>query len=146
MPPWKRTFVRYVVLETPGWVLAGGLAWWLAEKNVVPPWVAALGWSLFVLKDFALYPWLRDAYAAGDPNAAALLVGRIGLARERIDPSGYVRVGAELWRAELAPGCAAVDTGASVRVSAVRGLTLIVESCGKRPKGARREAEPSGDR
>src|SRR5262245_23983457 len=129
MPLWKRTFVRYVALETPGWVLAGWLAWWLAEKGVVPPWVAALGWSLFVLKDFALYPWLRDAYAAGDPNAAALLVGRIGLARERIDPSGYVRVGAELWRAELAPGCSAVDAGASVRVLAVRGLTLIVESC-----------------
>jgi membrane protein implicated in regulation of membrane protease activity len=126
---WQRTFVRYVALEAPGWVLAGWLAWWLAAKAVVPPWLAACGWALFVLKDFALYPWLRDAYAAGDPNAEALLVGRTGLARERIDPSGYVRVGAELWRAELAPGCAAVDVGASVRVLAVRGLTLIVESC-----------------
>jgi|SoiMethySBSTD1v2_1073268.scaffolds.fasta_scaffold312925_2 membrane protein implicated in regulation of membrane protease activity len=129
MQLWKRTFVRYVALEAPGWVLAGWLAWWLAAKAVVPPWLAALGWSLFVLKDFALYPWLRDAYAVGDPDAATLLVGRTGLARERIDPSGYVRVGAELWRAELAPGCAAVDAGASVRVRAVRGLTLIVESC-----------------
>ena len=81
------------------------------------------------MKDFALYPWLRDAYAAGNPDASALLVGRTGQARERIDPSGYVRVGAELWRAELAPGCAAVEPGAHVRVLAVRGLTLIVESC-----------------
>ena len=121
--------MRYVALEVPGWVLAGWLAGWLAAKDVVAPWLAALGWSLFVLKDFALYPWLRDAYAAGNPEAAAQLVGRTGLARERIDPSGYVRVGAELWRAELAPGCAAVDAGGSVRVVAVRGLTLIVESC-----------------
>src|SRR6186997_2476632 len=66
MQLWKRTFVRYVALEAPGWVLAGWLAWWLAAKAVVPPWLAALGWSLFVLKDFALYPWLRDAYAVGD--------------------------------------------------------------------------------
>ena len=126
---WQRTFVRYVALETPGWVLGAVVAWWLAAKVGVAPWLAALGWALLVIKDFALYPWLRDAYAAGNPDAAALLVGRTGHARERIDPSGYVRVGAELWRAELAPGCAAVDPGARVRVLAVRGLTLIVESC-----------------
>ena len=121
--------MRYVAFQTAGWVLAASLAWWLAARGVIAPWLAALGWMLFVAKDFALYPWLRHAYAAGNPDAAAQLVGRTGLARERIDPSGYVRVGAELWRAELAPGCAAVESGASVRVRAVRGLTLIVESC-----------------
>ena len=129
MKLWRRTFVRYVALEAPGWVLAGWLAWWLAAQAIVAPWLAALGWALFVVKDFALYPWLRDAYAAGNPDAAAQLVGRTGLARERIDPSGYVRIGAELWRAELAAGGAPIDAGASVRVREVRGLTLIVESC-----------------
>jgi len=126
---WQRTFVRYVALEVPGWVLAGAVAWWLAAKVGVAPWLAALGWALLVIKDFALYPWLRDAYAAGNPEASALLIGRTGHARERIDPSGYVRVGAELWRAELAPGGAPVEPDARVRVLAVRGLTLIVESC-----------------
>ncbi len=126
---WQRTFVRYVALETPGWVLAAVVAWWLTAKAGIAPWLAALGWTLFVIKDFALYPWLRDAYAVSDPSAATLLVGRTGIARERIDPEGYVRVGAELWRAELAPGCAAIDAGAHVHVCEVRGLTLIVEAC-----------------
>ena len=121
--------MRYVALETPGWVLAAAVAWWLAAKAGVAPWLAALGWAAFVFKDFVLYPWLRDAYAAGNPDAASLLVGLTGHARERIDRSGYVRVGAELWRAELAPGCATVERDACVRVVAVRGLTLIVESC-----------------
>jgi len=125
----QRTFARYVALQVPGWVLATCLAWWLVAKAGLAPWLAALGCALFVIKDFALYPWLRDAYAVGEPAPSALLVGRTGVARERIDPSGYVRVGAELWRAELAPGCAAIDAGAPVRVCSVRGLTLIVEPC-----------------
>jgi membrane protein implicated in regulation of membrane protease activity len=40
-----------------------------------------------------------------------------------------VRIGAELWRAELAPGSPAVESGALVRVREVRGLTLVVEAC-----------------
>jgi membrane protein implicated in regulation of membrane protease activity len=123
------TFVRYVVLEAPGWVLAACFAWLLVNQFGVAVWVAALGWALWVVKDFALYPWLRDAYEAGDPDATAPLIGRTGRARERIDPSGYVRIGAELWRAELAPGSAAIEAGAPVRVREVRGLTLVVEAC-----------------
>ena len=125
----RRTFVRYVAFQAPGWVLAGCAAWWLVAHAGLAPRIGAIGWALYVLKDFALYPWVRDSYVAGDPAAAALLVGRTGTAREPLDPKGYIRVGAELWRAELAPGCAAVAAGARVRVREVRGLTLIVESC-----------------
>jgi len=124
-----RTFARYVALEAPGWVLGAWVLWLLVEKAGLAPWVAGLLWTLWVVKDFALYPWLRDAYEVGDPDATALLVGRTGLARQRLDPTGYVRIGAELWRAELAPGCAAIEPGALIRVRAVRGLTLIVEAC-----------------
>jgi membrane protein implicated in regulation of membrane protease activity len=125
----QRTFVRYLALEAPGWVLAAWILWLLTDREVLSPWLAALGWVLFVIKDFALYPWLRDAYAAGNPDASAALVGRTGEARERLAPSGYVRIGAELWRAELAPGSAAVESGGLVRVREVRGLTLVVEAC-----------------
>jgi membrane protein implicated in regulation of membrane protease activity len=123
------TFARYVAAEAPGWVLAAGLLWLLVEHAGLAPWLAWLLWTLWVAHDFVLYPWLRDAFEVGDPDATAPLIGRTGLARERLDPEGYVRIGAELWRAELAPGCAAVEAGASVRVLAVRGLTLVVEPC-----------------
>ena len=126
---WQRTVVRYVALQAPGWALAAVVAWWLAARAGFAVWLAALGFALFVLKDFALYPWVRDAYAANDPDAAAPLIGRTGLARERLAPTGYVRIGAELWRAELAPGRSPIEAGASVVVREVRGLTLIVESC-----------------
>ena len=125
----QRTFVRYVALQVPGWMLAAFAAWWLVAKAGFAPWLGGLGLALFVIKDLALYPWVRDAYAVGDPTAGALPVGRTGTASERLDPTGYVRVGAERWRAEIAPGCAAIEAGARVRVREVRGLTLIVESC-----------------
>jgi membrane protein implicated in regulation of membrane protease activity len=125
----QRTFVRYVAFQLPGWALAAGVAWWLAASAGLAPWLAGLGWTLFVIKDFVLYRFVRESYAVSDPAAAALLVGRTGIARERIDPAGYVRVGAELWRAELAPGASAIDADAPVRVCDVRGLTLIVEPC-----------------
>lgn len=125
----QRTFVRYVAFQVPGWVLAGCAAWWLVTQAGLAPWIGGIGWVLYVLKDFALFPWVRDSYAAGDPAPAALLVGRTGTAREPLDPKGWVRLDAELWRAELAPGCAAIAAGARVRVRDVRGLTLIVESC-----------------
>lgn len=131
-PPAKRsprTFARYVALEAPGWVLAAWVLWLLVDKAGLAPWLAGLLWTLWVAHDFVLYPWLRDAYEPGDPDATAPLLGRTGLARERLDPTGYVRIGAELWRAELSPGCAAIETGAGVRVLAVRGLTLVVEAC-----------------
>ena len=125
----RRTFVRYVVLEAPGWVVAAAVLWLLVEHAGLALWIAAVAWAAWVAKDFALYPWLREAYEAGDPDATAPLVGRIGSARERIDPRGYVRIGAELWRAELAPGSAAIEAGGKVRVREVRGLTLVVEAC-----------------
>jgi membrane protein implicated in regulation of membrane protease activity len=125
----RSTFARYLALEAPGWVLAGCLLWLLVESFGLAVWLAVLGWVIWVAKDFAMYPWLREAFEVGEADASALLIGRTGLARERIAPSGYVRIGAELWRAELAPGAAAIESGAAVRVREVRGLTLVVEAC-----------------
>ena len=68
--------MRYVALETPGWVLAAAVAWWLAAKAGVAPWLAALGWAAFVFKDFVLYPWLRrrgwDPTWRNGPGAACI--------------------------------------------------------------------------
>jgi membrane protein implicated in regulation of membrane protease activity len=116
-----------VGLEAPGWVLAALVLWLLVGHAGLAPWIAATLGTLWVVKDIALYPWLRDAYELGDPDATALMIGRSGEARQRLSPDGYVRVGSELWRAELAPGCASVEVGASVRVRSVSGLTLVVE-------------------
>jgi membrane-bound serine protease (ClpP class) len=52
------------------------------------------------------------------------LIGTIGLAQEPLSPRGQILIHGELWFAESPTP---VETGAPVRVRAVRGLTLLVE-------------------
>jgi membrane protein implicated in regulation of membrane protease activity len=122
----SRTFAKYVLLEMPGWLIAAGVLLLGVERWELSPRLAGALFALWVGKDFVLYPVLRVAYEDVSPDATVGLVGALGTARERLDPSGYVRVGSELWRAELI-GSEAAESGDAVRVRAVRGLTLEVE-------------------
>jgi len=56
------------------------------------------------------------------------LVGAEGVVIEALEPRGQIRVRAEEWGATLATGgTQVVPVGATVRVLAIRGLTLVVE-------------------
>jgi len=120
--------IRYALFQLPGLALVAMGAAVAQAAFEVPGWLAwgvVAGWAAL---DVALFPVVRIAYEPqpGGGGAAAL-VGARGVARDRLDPVGYVRIGAELWRAELAPGSPSVAAGAPIRVLAVEGLTLRVE-------------------
>ncbi len=123
----SRTLARYLALQAPGWALVGVVLHALVAWGWIAPRLAIALGALWVAKDLALYPWLRRSYEDGPADAGAALVGRSAVARDRLAPRGWVRLGSERWRAELAPGSAPVEAGAAVRVVAVRGLTLVVE-------------------
>jgi membrane-bound serine protease (ClpP class) len=56
------------------------------------------------------------------------LVGAEGVVIETLEPRGQVRVHAEVWTATLATAATQlVPVGATVRVLAIRGLSLVVE-------------------
>jgi membrane-bound serine protease (ClpP class) len=57
---------------------------------------------------------------------AESLVGRVGTARTDLAPHGQVRLGGELWTAELVEGEDALSAGARVKVEGVDGLRLLV--------------------
>jgi membrane protein implicated in regulation of membrane protease activity len=133
---------KYALLQVPGalivaLLLAGAVRWWDLSVPL------ALGlFALWVLKDVALFPLLRVAYEPGGGGGGAeALVGAEGVARGPLAPTGYVRVGAELWRAELASQGEAVADGTPVRVRAVRDLTLLVEPDAGRTAGGEQGAE-----
>jgi membrane protein implicated in regulation of membrane protease activity len=121
-----KTWTRYLLFQVPGWVIAAiillGLIYWIG----LPLWIAVGAFLLWVIKDFVLYPFLKVAYETGGKNGVDHLVGLLGLARERIDPRGYVHVRGELWRAETEPGDGPILAGSRVRVRARDGMTLIV--------------------
>src|SRR5262245_10269524 len=107
----RSPFTRYLLLEIPGWVVAAVVLALLERAGEIEPRTAALLLAVWIAKDFALYPVLRVGYTPSPPDGSASLVGALGTAQDRLDPAGWVRVGSELWQAELAAGQAPVEPG-----------------------------------
>lgn len=128
-----KVFGRYMLFQLPGFFAAGGVLLLLERWTELTPRLAALLFGLWVLKDLLLFPVTRIAYERGGrPHGADALLGATGVAREGLAQGriGYVRVGPELWRARLAEHAGELPEGASIRVVAVRDLTLVVERAG----------------
>ena len=122
-----RVVARYALFQIPdlallSLVLAVAVRWW-----DLPVRGALLLVACWVVKDVLMFPVTRVAFEPGGATPSDRLTGAEGIARESLDPRGYVRVGSELWRAAVRPEHAPVASGARVRVVGVRGLTLLVE-------------------
>jgi membrane protein implicated in regulation of membrane protease activity len=121
------TFQRYLLFQIPGWILGAIILFVFREWIGLPLWGSVLLYSLYVGKDFVLYPFLSVAYRADARTGAEQLIGEIATVKTRLDPYGYVRVRGELWKARLMPGSVpVVENAVRVRVQAVRRMTLIV--------------------
>lgn len=74
--------------------------------------------------------WLRAALVGPDrPSNVDAVVGRRGVVVVRLGSheAGQVKVGDEVWRAQLAPGADGVrEPGQAVTVDSVDGVTLLV--------------------
>ena len=93
----------------------------------LPFWSIILVLFLWVFKDFIMFFFVWRAYlpsGGGDPTK---MIGRKGIAREKLDPAGYVQIGGELWYAELKNKKQKIDPGAQIVVRESHGLTLFVE-------------------
>ena len=110
-----RTLTRYYLFQIPGWLFAAVLLVVLQSWLGLPAWVALTVLGVVVLKDVVCYPFLRKAYQL-EASGAAQLVGQRGVARDTLDPTGYVYVHGELWRARAEPGAAAIPAGSEVTI------------------------------
>ena len=79
-----------------------------------------------MIKDYALYPMLRSAYEADYRRRIEHLIGAAGTTVEPLDPTGYVRVRGELWRARPERGAGRPGQGCPVEVTGTEGTTLVV--------------------
>lgn len=126
------TFQRYMLFQLPGMlieiaVLAALIEWW-----DLPLWAAIGIFALLVLKDLALYPFLRVGYETKERSGIERLIGERGVVKQRLDPEGYVLVHGELWKARSAHPGPPLDPGARVRVAASEGMLLLVETVERR--------------
>lgn len=114
---------KYILLQLPSLALVIVLLVILRRYYDFPlvyTWAVVVAW---VAKDAILYPFVWRAY---DSSPQKAMVGLTGKAKETIEPSGYVEIRGELWRAQVEEGVKAIRAGDMVEVRDVRGLTLIV--------------------
>ena len=123
---------KYLILQLPGVVLLV-IALILIRRWVdLPAW---LFWGLIVMwvgKDVVMFPFVRKAYEPQDD--ADPMIGSLGVVEKRLSPSGFVRIRGELWKAHVPDGSMPIDRGETIRVSAIEGMTLIVERAAERPE------------
>jgi membrane-bound serine protease (ClpP class) len=88
------------------------------------PWglVAVAAALVLEVGETALFVWWSKRRRA--QVGAETLVGAEGVALGPLEPDGQVRLAGEIWRARTAEP---VRAGDRVRVTAVEGLTLVVE-------------------
>jgi len=120
--------IRYTLLQLPGTLLLllvvlGIRRWW-----DFPVWAAVVAVAMWVAKDVLLYPFIWRAYDWDRMSDNFTMLQRVGTVVERLDPSGYVRVRGELWKATVEDDAAALEPGREVTVIRVDGLRLIVRA------------------
>ncbi|MGQ0560612.1 MAG: NfeD family protein, partial [Gemmatimonadota bacterium] len=97
--------------------------------------VAAMMAALLLFVGRALLRVRRAPVASG----ADALIGQVGVAESRLAPAGTVRIGTEVWSAELEPGADAIAPGAAVEVVGLEGVMLRVRK--QRAESARPSEE-----
>ncbi len=125
--PSRRLIIRYTLLQLPGIALLATILFLLEQWFDLPWWLHAGVLSFWLIKDVVMFPFVWRAYDWEGETALHSMVGQWGVVRQSLSPAGSVRVGNELWQAEVEPDTPHLHTGARVRVRALRGLTLLVE-------------------
>lgn len=121
-----RILVRYTLLQIPGTALLVLILIQLSNRFDLPVWSVWGIIAISVAKDIILFPFVWSAYDWDRQGETHSMVGRRGIAKERLAPSGYIQISGELWKAKVAEGSPPVEKGEGVRVKEMQGLTLLV--------------------
>lgn len=123
------TIRRYLLFQIPGWIVAGGVLLFLAERQFITGQMALVLFLLWFLKDVIIYPLVWRSYDPAASRKSDRMMGATGICVQELSPSspGYVRVLGELWRANLRENHSGIPAGTRVRVTEVRELLLVVE-------------------
>jgi membrane protein implicated in regulation of membrane protease activity len=119
----RRIVLRYALYQIPD------LAILALALFALRHWIdLSLGWyiglvSLWIVKYVLVFSFVWRAYDKPRPGDITSLIGTEGIAEERLDPSGSIRVHGELWRAEAEEDTKAIEKGQPVLIENVSGPT-----------------------
>jgi len=123
-----RILLKYTLLQLPELAIVIFLLMLVGQWIEISRWVFGGIIGVWMAKDIAFYPFVWRSYDWGRPIENNQMLGLTGTSQERLDPSGYVSVRGELWKAEVIRQGLIIEEGQNVYVKGIRGLTLLVES------------------
>jgi membrane protein implicated in regulation of membrane protease activity len=123
-------FLRYLFFQIPGWAITAVAALALVHWEIIPRWLALLGFGGLVVKDLVAFPFLRSAYEGKVKSGSEALVGKKGIAQGDLAPEGYVKIHLELWRAVAESSNQMIAGGTEVEVVRAQGMRLVVRPAG----------------
>ena len=121
-----KTLTRYLAFQVPAWAIAGGIALALDAWTSLPRTWIGLALLAYVIKDFALFPFVRSAYEATAHEPGGELVGAHGRVVVPLDPEGWIELRHERWRARSQDGS---TIGVGVRVHVRRAIGQCYSGC-----------------
>jgi membrane-bound ClpP family serine protease len=121
-----RTLLTYSLLQLPGLVLVLLVLVCLEHWGALSAWLCWGLMALWMAKDIMMFPFVWRSYDPDLQSPPDTMIGQVGITRQRLAPTGYIRVHGALWRAEVASGGPPVEPGKPVKVEARHRLTLTV--------------------
>ena len=123
----RRIVLRYALYQIPDMAILVLILFVLRQWVDLSLWLFIGLVSLWMVKYVLVFTFVWPAYDKPRPGDVKSLIGTEGIAEERLDPSGYIRVHGELWRAEVIGKTIAIEKGQTVLIERACGLTLLVK-------------------
>jgi membrane protein implicated in regulation of membrane protease activity len=123
----RRIVLRYALFQIPDIAILALILFVLHQWVDLSLWLFPAIISLWIMKYILVFSFVWRAYDKPRPGDVKSLIGTEGIAEERLDPSGYIRVHGELWRAEVIGKTVPVEKGETVLIERASGLTLLVK-------------------
>jgi membrane protein implicated in regulation of membrane protease activity len=128
----RRIVLRYALYQIPDIGILALILYVLHRWVDLSLWLYTGIVSLWMVKYVLAFSFVWRAYDKPRPGDVKSLIGTEGIAEERLDPSGYIRVHGELWRAEVIGKTVPVEKGETVLIERASGLTLLVKPVQKK--------------
>jgi membrane-bound serine protease (ClpP class) len=123
----RRIVLRYARYQIPDVAIFALILFILHQWVGLSLWLFIGLVTLWMVKYLVVFSFVWRAYDKPRPGDVTSLIGTQGVAEERLDPSGYVRVHGELWRAEVIGKTMAIEKGQTVLIEKADGLTILVK-------------------
>jgi membrane protein implicated in regulation of membrane protease activity len=128
----RRIVLRYARYQIPDIAIFALILFVLHQWVDLSLWLFIGIISLWMVKYVLVFSFVWPAYDKPTPGDVKSLIGTDGIAEERLDPSGYIRVHGELWRAEVIGKTIPIEKGQTVLIERACGLTLLVKPVQKK--------------